>query len=142
MTFIFYDTETTGLDAGFDQILQFAAIITDDDFNTVEEVNLRCRLQSHVVPSPGALLITGVRPSDIDGTNLSHYEMIREVRSLIERYSPAVIVGFNSISYDEGMLRQAFYQLLHPVYLRTPEQQSLTEAAGESGCAGAKFRQR
>ena len=117
MTFIFYDTETTGLEAGFDQILQFAAIVTDDDLNAIKEVNLRCRLQSHVIPSPGALVITGVRPSDIEGANLSHCQMIREVRSLIERYTPVVTVGFNSISYDEGMLRQAFYQTLNPVYL-------------------------
>jgi len=117
MTFIFYDTETTGLEAGFDQILQFAAIITDDDLNPIEEVNLRCRLQSHVVPSPGAFVITGVRPSDVAGANMSHYEMIREIRAVIERHTPAVIVGYNSIGYDEEMLRQAFYQTLNPVYL-------------------------
>ncbi|HEY9080474.1 exonuclease domain-containing protein [Magnetovibrio sp.] len=117
MAFIFYDTETTGLAAGFDQILQFAGIVTDDDLNPIEEINLRCRLQPHVIPSPGALVITGVRPSDIAGANLSHYEMIREIRALIERYAPAVIVGYNSISYDEGMLRQAFYQTLNPTYL-------------------------
>jgi exodeoxyribonuclease I len=117
MTFIFYDTETTGLTAGFDQILQFAAIVTDDDLNAVEEINLRCRLQRHVVPSPGAFFITGVRPSDVAKADLSHYEMIREIRAVIERYTPATIVGYNSISYDEAMLRQAFYQTLNPVYL-------------------------
>lgn len=117
MAYIFYDTETTGLAAGFDQILQFAGIVTDDDLNPIEEVNLRCRLQPHVIPSPGALVITGVRPSDIVEANLSHYEMICEIRALIERYTPAVIVGYNSIGYDEGMLRQAFYQTLNPTYL-------------------------
>ncbi len=117
MTFIFYDTETTGLEAGFDQILQFAAIFTDDDLNSIEEVDLRCRLQPHVVPSPGALVVTGMRPSDVAGANLSHYQMIREIRAMIERHTPAVIVGYNSIGYDEGMLRQAFYQTLNPVYL-------------------------
>lgn len=117
MAFIFYDTETTGLAAGFDQILQFAGIVTDDDLNPIEEINLRCRLQAHVIPSPGALVITGVRPSDITGANLSHYEMIREIRALIERYTPAVMIGYNSISYDEAMLRQAFYQTLNPTYL-------------------------
>ncbi len=117
MTFIFYDTETTGLDAGFDQILQFAAIVTDDKLFPIEEVNLRCRLQPHVVPSPGAFVITGVRPSDVAKANNSHYEMVREIRALIERHTPAVMVGFNSIGYDEGMLRQAFYQTLNPVYL-------------------------
>ena len=72
MTFIFYDTETTGLTAGFDQILQFAAIVTDDDLNAVEEINLRCRLQRHVVPSPGAFFITGVRPSDVAQAQMCH----------------------------------------------------------------------
>jgi len=117
VTFIFYDTETTGLTAGFDQILQFAAIVTDDDLNAIEEINLRCRLQRHVVPSPGAFVITGVRPSEVAAANLSHYEMIRKIRAVIERYTPAIIVGYNSISYDEAMLRQAFYQTLNPVYL-------------------------
>ncbi|ARJ65946.1 hypothetical protein WV31_09920 [Magnetospirillum sp. ME-1] len=117
MSYIFYDTETTGLSAGFDQILQFAALITDDDLNVVEEVNLRCRAMPHVVLSPGALLITGMRPSEIAAAPLSHYQMIREIVALIRRHSPACMVGFNSLGYDEGMLRQAFYQTLHPVYL-------------------------
>ena len=117
MGYIFYDTETTGLDAGFGQILQFAALVTDDDLNVVEEVNLRCRLQTHVLPTPGALVITGIRPSEIEQAPLSHYEMIRAIRELIERHAPSAVVGFNSLGYDEAMLRQAFYQTLNPVYL-------------------------
>ena len=72
MTFIFYDTETTGLAAGYDQILQFAAIVTDDDFNVLEESNLRCRFLPHVVPSPTALIVTHVLPSDVEKAPLSH----------------------------------------------------------------------
>ncbi|ARJ67613.1 hypothetical protein WV31_19110 [Magnetospirillum sp. ME-1] len=75
MGYSFFDTETTGLDAGFGQILQFAALVTDDDLNVVEEVNLRCRLQPHVLPTPGALVITGIRPTEIEQAPLSHYEM-------------------------------------------------------------------
>ena len=41
MPFTFYDTETTGLSAPFDQIVQFAAIHTDDELNEIERVNLR-----------------------------------------------------------------------------------------------------
>lgn len=117
MTFIFYDTETTGLEAAFDQILQFAAVVTDDSFNSLEELNLRCRLQPHVLPSPGAMVVTGVAPQIIQQAPLSCYEMISEVRAFIERWSPAVLIGYNSIGYDEKMLRQAFYQHLHPVYV-------------------------
>jgi exodeoxyribonuclease-1 len=117
MTFIFYDTETTGLDWAFDQILQFAAIVTDDDFKVVEEVNLRCRLQCHVLPSPGAMAITGVGPMAIQAAPHSFYEMACLIRRFIERWTPAVITGFNSVSFDEMMLRGAFYQTLHPPYL-------------------------
>jgi len=116
MTFIFYDTETTGLESAFDQILQFAAIVTDENFAVLEEIDLRCRLQPHVLPSPGAMMTHGVGPSAIQKASQSCYEMTCKIRSLIERWSPAVIVGFNSIGYDEKMLRQAFYQHLHPVY--------------------------
>jgi len=116
MTFIFYDTETTGLESAFDQIIQFAAIVTDDNFNILEELNLRCRLQPHILPSPGAMLVTGVGPRTIQQAPLSCYGMVREIRAFIERWSPAVVTGFNSIGYDEKMLRQAFYQHLHPVY--------------------------
>jgi exodeoxyribonuclease-1 len=117
MTFIFYDTETTGLEPAFDQILQFAAIVTDDAFNILDEINLRCRFLQHIVPSPGAILITRVGPNAIQSAPLSHYEMICAVRTFIEKWSPAVLIGFNSIGYDEKMLRQAFYQSLHPTYL-------------------------
>jgi exodeoxyribonuclease-1 len=116
MTYIFYDTETTGLEPAFDQILQFAAIVTDDDFNVLEEVNLRCRLQPHVLPSPGAMFITKVGPKEIQAAPHSCYEMVCAIRKFIEKWSPAVLIGFNSIGYDEHMLRQAFYQNLYPTY--------------------------
>jgi exodeoxyribonuclease-1 len=55
--FVFYDFETTGTDPAFDQPLQFAAILTDDEFNEVERVDFRCRLSPLVLPSPMALAI-------------------------------------------------------------------------------------
>lgn len=117
MTFIVYDTETTGLEPAFDQILQFAAVVADDDFKIIDRINLRCRLQPHVLPSPGAMLVTGVGPRAIMDAPLSCYNMIAEIRAFMEKWSPAVMMGFNSIGYDENMIRQAFYQHLHPVYL-------------------------
>jgi len=50
MSFVFYDTETTGISTDFDQILQFAAIRTDADLNEVDRIEMRCRLLPQVVP--------------------------------------------------------------------------------------------
>jgi exonuclease I len=51
LQFAFYEFETTGTSPAFDQSLQFAAILTDDDFNEIERVNLRCRLAPHCLTS-------------------------------------------------------------------------------------------
>jgi exodeoxyribonuclease I len=117
MTFIFYDTETTGLNSAFDQITQFAAIVTDDGFNVLKEINLRCRLKPHVIASPGAMRVTKVGPKAIQSAPLSCYEIACQIRRFIERHSPAILIGFNSISFDESMLRQLFFQTLQPTYL-------------------------
>jgi exodeoxyribonuclease-1 len=117
MTYIFYDTETTGLNPAFDQIVQFAAIVTNDNFDIVEELDLRCRLRPHIIASPGAMRVTRVGPKAIQSAPLSCYEMAGKLRAFIEKWSPAVLIGFNSISFDEHMLRQMFFQGLHPTYL-------------------------
>ena len=62
MGFVFYDLETTGISPAYDQPLQFAAIRTDDSFAEIERINLRCRIAPHIIPSPQALIITGVTP--------------------------------------------------------------------------------
>lgn len=124
MTFVIYDTETTGTDTKFDQILQFAAIATDDELKELENENisLRCRLQPHIVPAPGALLVTGISADQLLHVNKSHYEMMSEVREWLESKSPAIFLGYNSIRFDETLLRQAFYQTLRPIYLTNTNQ--------------------
>lgn len=118
MPFVFYDTETTGSNAWYDQILQFAAIRTDDELNELERLEIRCRLLPHIVPSPGALVVTGVNIGQlIDPSLPSHYEMICAIRERLLSWSPAVFVGYNNLEFDEMLVRQALYQTLHSPYL-------------------------
>lgn len=118
MGFVFYDTETTGTDTSFDQILQFAAIHTDFQFNEIERFEIRCQLLPHIVPAPGAMRVTKVRAAQLFDQSLhSHYAMVRQVREKLLAWSPAVFVGYNSLNFDEHLLRQAFYKTLNPVYL-------------------------
>lgn len=118
MTFVFYDTETTGSDTFYDQILQFAAIKTDDALSELDRFEIRCRIQPHVLPAPGALLVTGVTLDQLTDTGLpSHFEMAAAIHAKLTEWSPAVFAGYNSLEFDEDLLRQAFYQSLLPVYL-------------------------
>ena len=118
MSFVFWDTETTGMNTAFDQILQFGAIRTDHELRELERFDIRCRLLPHVVPSPGALLTTGIGIDQLTDIALpSHYQMVRAIKSRLEEWSPALFIGHNSMRFDEHLLRQAFYQTLHPPYL-------------------------
>ena len=118
MDYIFYDTETTGLETAFAQILQFAAIKTDENLNELERFDIRCRLLPHIVPSPGAMLVTEISPEVLVDPRLpSHYEAFQQIRKKLISWSPAIIVGYNSLACDEEILRQAFFQTLQPTYL-------------------------
>ena len=112
--FIFYDLETSGLSKQFDQILQFGAILTDSELKEIDRLEVRCRLQTHIIPSPRALQVTRVSPlSLIDERLPTHYQAIRKIYKKLSSWSPAIFFGYNSISFDEEFLRQAFYQTLH-----------------------------
>ena len=115
LNFAFYDLETTGLSPAFDQPLQFAAVLTDAEFKEIDRVDLRCRLAPHILPSPHALAVTGVTPVELANTNRPNaFEFARQVAELVKRWAPAVWTGYNSLGFDENMLRQMFYQNLLP----------------------------
>lgn len=105
--YVFYDTETTGLDKNFSQILQMGIIITDDDMNVISMKKIESRLSPWVVPSPGALLTTGFVASELKNAKNSHYEMMQEVDQYIRsQYWPVTFAGYNSESYDDPILAQ------------------------------------
>lgn len=119
MSLIFYDLETSGTTQGFDQILQFAALRTDDDLEQVGDAyEVRSRLLPHVIPAPRALQVTGMTIEQLlDPGRPSHYEMICQIRETVGGWCPGVFVGYNSLRFDEEFLRHAFYQCLHGPYL-------------------------
>ena len=118
MPFVFYDTETTGLHPGFDQIVQVAAIRTDNDLNETERLELRSRINPNVVPSAQAILANGLTIEELTDQRLpTHYQMVCELNRQFVSWSPAIFLGYNSIRFDEEFLRQALYQTLNNPYL-------------------------
>lgn len=118
MSFIFFDTETTGLHAGFDQIVQFAAVRADNDLNETDRFELRSRIDPNVVPDVQAMLANGLSIEALTDKHLStHYQMMRDLNKRLVSWSPAIFLGYNSIRFDEEFLRHALYRTLHPPYL-------------------------
>ena len=115
MPFAFYDLETTGTSPEYDQPLQFAALLADDDLKPLKRVNMRCRLAAHILPSPQAIVVTGVPIDQLTDPALpSWFEMMQKIQRLVEAWAPATWTGYNSMSFDENFLRQSFYQTLQP----------------------------
>ena len=119
--FVFFDIETTGLSKCWSQITQIAAVRTDSDFNIVDVnhdiFDLRGRRLPWIVPSPGAMLVTGVTPDQLERTPLSHYEMMAEVAAAFKDWAPATFIGYNSIAFDEQHIRNTLFSTLYPPYL-------------------------
>lgn len=115
---VFFDTETTGINLEFDQIVQFAAILTTPSLKELDRFELRCRRLPWVVPSPGAMIVTGNLPETLDDTDLLAYpEMMSLVHRKLSEWSPAIFMGYNSVRFDEPLVQRAFWQNLLPPYL-------------------------
>ena len=113
--FIFYDFETSGLSSAFDQPLQFAAIVTDGNLVELERVDIRCQIAPHILPSPYALHVTNIHPEQTVEPSLPNpFEFAQTLQEFIAKWSPACWLGYNTIAFDEPMMRQMFYQNLQP----------------------------
>ncbi|MEZ0223084.1 MAG: hypothetical protein ACAH83_00895 [Alphaproteobacteria bacterium] len=124
--YIFYDTETSGLERNFAQVLQGAFVVTDDDLNIIASKKIECRLSPWVVPGPGALLTTKFSNDDLTNREHSGFQMMQDIDHWLRAQSwPLIFAGFNTLGYDEDVLGQNFYvNMLEP---------GLTQAAHPSG---------
>ena len=119
MDYVFYDFETSGSNTDFDQILQIGAVYTDTSFQVKDKINISCRLKKNIVPAPQALLVNKISIDQLKSGEISHYNLIEKLKKKIEEWSPACFVGFNSISFDENVLRQGLFQSFNYPYLTT-----------------------
>ena len=117
MNYIFYDFETTGRNSDWDQILQLGAILTDEQFQEIDRFEAKCYLKPGHIPSPKALLVNQTTVENLKKTNLSHYSLINQIENKFRSWSPAIFIGYNSISFDEEFLRKALFKCLYNPYI-------------------------
>ena len=115
--FVFYDFETSSSNKYWGQIIQIGAILTNDNFEELDRYDARCRLSPGIIPEAMALIVNKSSPKMLKGSNLSHYEMIRQFVGTLRKWGKATYMGFNSIEFDEEFLRCTLFQTLEYPYL-------------------------
>lgn len=115
-SFFFYDLETSGLSGRDDRVMQFAGIRTDLEFNPIgEPYNLLVALNDDTLPSPEALMVTGITPQQ---TVSEGYTEAQFAKILCEEvFIPGTItVGFNNIRFDDEFIRHLFWRNFYDPY--------------------------
>lgn len=70
---------------------------------------LYCKQTNDYLPSPAAVLVTGITPQECNEKGVSEPEFV--ARILAEFSQPnTCIMGFNNIRYDDEMTRYTFYR--------------------------------
>src|SRR3989338_9094400 len=113
-TYLFYDIETTGLNKCFDQVLQFAAIRTDEKLNTLSREEINIRLNPDVIPAPQAVITHRIGVDQFKN-GISEYDAIKKIHALLNAPN-TISVGYNSLGFDDEFLRFSFYRNLLPPY--------------------------
>lgn len=115
-TFFFYDLETSGLSGRDDRIMQFAGIRTDMDLNPIGEPhNVLVALNDDTLPSPEALMVTGISPQQTVSEGYTEAQFAKLLQDEICTEN-TIMVGFNNIRFDDEFVRHLFWRTFHDPY--------------------------
>lgn len=115
-SFFFYDLETSGLNPREDRIMQFAGQRSDMDLNPVgEPYNLLVRLNDDTLPSPDAIMVTGISPQQTVDEGYSEAEFAKILSE--EVFTPdTTVVGFNNVRFDDEFIRALLWRNFRDPY--------------------------
>lgn len=115
-TFFWYDLETTGVNSREDRVMQFAGQRTTLDLEPVgDPVNVLIKLSDDVLPSPDAILITGITPQQTIADGLTEVDFLRYFQSEVA-VPGTIFVGFNSVRFDDEFMRFMHYRNFYDAY--------------------------
>lgn len=117
-TFYWHDYETWGIDPRRDRPAQFAGIRTNADLEVIAEpLMIYCKPAMDFLPSPDALMVTGITPQKAAAEGINEAEFFRLINN--EFSQPGTCgVGYNSIRFDDEVTRFGFYRNFIDPYAR------------------------
>lgn len=115
-TYYFYDLETSGLNPRLDRIMQFAGQRTDLDFNPIGEPdNILVALADDTLPSPGAIMVTGITPQATQQDGLTEREFCEFLLDKVATPG-TTIIGYNSVRFDDEFVRHTLWRNFYDPY--------------------------
>lgn len=116
LTFFFYDYESFGVSPSSDRPAQFAGIRTDEDFNIIgEPVMFFCKQTPDYLPSPEAVMVTGITPQQCNAEGIPEPEFAARIHAEFSEPNTCTI-GYNNIRYDDEMTRYTFFRNFYDPY--------------------------
>lgn len=115
-TFFFYDLETSGLNPRQDRIMQFAGQRTTLELEPIgEPYNVLVKLNDDTLPSPDALMVTGITPQQTQADGITEAEFAKLLMDEIFT-EDTISVGFNNIRFDDEFIRTLFWRTFTDPY--------------------------
>jgi len=115
--YVFYDFETCSSNISYGQIIEAGAVLVNDNFQELDRYEGRCRLSPGIIPEAMALIVNKSSVSMLKNTNLSHYQMIKQMMEKFNKWKNSVFFGYNSIDFDEEFLRRTLFKNLEYPYI-------------------------
>jgi len=115
-SFLFYDLETSGFNPREDRIMQFAGIRTDMDLNPIgQPFDIKIKMTPEVVPSPDAILVTGITPQSTIADGVTEAEFLKIFNEEIVQPS-TTFLGYNTVRFDDEFMRYLLYRNFYDPY--------------------------
>lgn len=115
-SFFFYDLETTGLDARNARVMQFAGQRTDMNLEPVgEPFNILIKITPDVLPSPDAIMVTGITPQQTLAEGITEAEFLKIFHDDIVQPG-TIFTGFNTVRFDDEFMRFMHWRNFYDPY--------------------------
>lgn len=116
MTYYFYDLETSGFDPRYNRVMQFAGQRTDEQLKPIgEPLNVLIKMSEDTLPSPEAVLVTGITPQMTIAEGYSEAQFLQRFVKAISQ-PQTVVLGYNSIRFDDEFIRNMLYRNFYDPY--------------------------
>ena len=102
------DIESNGASTSYSNIISIAGILVSPELEVLEKFEFWCRNKPGHVPDPYSMWVNRGF-TRMKNSNMSHYSMMTELHKYINKWSPCLWTGWNSIGFDFVMLQKENY---------------------------------